>query len=128
MTTVLALKRQKVSLISLADTPPNFDSYTEVEAEQALIGAVMNKPSIFPALAERVTPADFSILVSGYIWWAFDQLTQANKGIDLFTVSDLLGHTRPEYALDAEIQNRLIEYMGTRPKRQERAHLCRSSP
>lgn len=107
-------KRQRVSQIQLVDTPPDFDSYTEEAAEKALIGAVMNAPSVFPSLAEMVTGADFSLIMHGWIWWACDQLTQENKRIDLFTVADLIAHR--ETSINAvDIQTRLVECMGASP-------------
>lgn len=87
-------KRQRVantSILSLYPTaaPSTGDPALRVAnimAEEAVIGAVFQKPSLYASLAEIIQPADFYILSNGYIWHAFDRLNARGVGIDMVTV------------------------------------------
>jgi replicative DNA helicase len=85
-------KRERVSkpltlkpanTIDLSDT-------ANIRAEEAVIGAVLHKPELYPALAETLQPGDFFNLFNGYIWHAFGELLEASTEIDLVTVADRL--------------------------------------
>lgn len=107
-------KRQRVATIEfVGGTIPDKTQYTEPAAEEALIGAVINRPAHYPRLAELIKPADFSNLLNGYIWWAFDQLTLANKPIDIFTVPDHITHSRADLKdvadLAIQIERQLVQ-------------------
>jgi replicative DNA helicase len=56
-----------------------------IEAEEALIGAVLINPSAFRILAATVRPEDFYILRHSYIWQAFEHQSQQDKAIDYLT-------------------------------------------
>jgi replicative DNA helicase len=56
-----------------------------IEAEEALIGAVLINPSAFRILAATVHPEDFYILRHSYIWQAFERQSQQDKAIDYLT-------------------------------------------
>ena len=59
-------------------------------AEEAVIGAVLNKPDVFYNLAELIQPEDFGILSNGIIWKAFGELVAAGQTIDLVLLWDEL--------------------------------------
>ena len=55
-----------------------------------MIGAVLQKPELYVSLAEILQPSDFFSLKHGYIWKAFDELSNARQGIDMVTVPDAM--------------------------------------
>lgn len=57
-------------------------------SEEAVIGAVLQKPDLYPALSEILQPADFFFIKNGYIWHACDVLMGDGKGIDVITVAE----------------------------------------
>lgn len=65
-------------------------------SEEAVIGSVFQKPEIFPSISDILQAADFSILLRGFIWHAFDELNAARVDIDIVSVAEKLeGSTCP---------------------------------
>lgn len=93
-------KRERIapSVITLDDRYAPMLEITDIRNEEACIGAVLQKPELYVTLAEIVQPSDFFFLKNGYIWKAFDELSNARQGIDLVTVPDAM------QALNAPIQ------------------------
>lgn len=93
-------KRERVapSVITLDDRYAPMLEITDIRNEEACIGAVLQKPELYVTLSEIVQPSDFFFLKNGYIWKAFDELSNARQGIDLVTVPDAM------QALNAPIQ------------------------
>lgn len=82
-------KRERVSpsIITLDSSFAPLMNIADIPAEEASIGAVLQKPELYASLAETLQPGDFFSLKNGYIWHAFDTLANAGTGIDLMTVS-----------------------------------------
>lgn len=57
------------------------------EAEEATIGAVLIDPGSYPELAAILKPADFYIRRHGWIWQAFEHLTERGDPLDFLTIS-----------------------------------------
>lgn len=57
-----------------------------LEAEEAVIGAVLINPSAFIPIASFLKSADFYYLKLAYIWGAFERLTKRSDPIDYMTV------------------------------------------
>lgn len=84
-----------------SQTPsPSLPLPHSIEAEEALLGAVLINPGIFPAL--NVKPGDFFIQRYGWVWQAVGSLHANKVAVDFLTVSE---------ALDAA--GRLQEFGGT---------------
>lgn len=56
-------------------------------AEEALLGAVLLQPELYPSLADLVQPSDFFLIWNGFIWYAFERLAAAGQPIDLVSVA-----------------------------------------
>ncbi len=85
-------KRERVAppVITLDNSYAPMLEVTDIRNEEACIGAVLQKPELYVALAEILQPSDFFFLKNGYIWKAFDELSNARQGIDMLTVSDAM--------------------------------------
>lgn len=61
-----------------------------VEAEQAVIGAVLRDPQVYASVSEILQPGDFFLLWHGYLWHAFDRISGRGEPLDPITVADEL--------------------------------------
>lgn len=107
-------KRQRVSEpdLKLTQLPPFWDTASEM----AVCGAVLQQPDLFPSLADILQPGDFAMLRNGFVWHAFDQLSNARKGIDLITVAKELGAMAAANMTAEEWLPYLIELNGSVPE------------
>src|SRR5699024_5262922 len=64
-----------------------------IEAEQAVIGAVFLEPNAFSTAAERITPADFYRACHEVIFEAMFSLFEKGEPIDIVTVTTLLSNS-----------------------------------
>jgi len=71
-------------------TPPTSAIPHNREAEEAVIGAVLINPDIFPDLAASLKAKDFYIIRHRWIWEAFGRLRDKNTPFDFLIVSDEL--------------------------------------
>ncbi|NJL93270.1 MAG: replicative DNA helicase [Anaerolineae bacterium] len=60
------------------------------EAEEAVLGAVLINPGVFPEIAAFLTPADFFILRHGWVWEAMTRLSERDELIEYLTVVEEL--------------------------------------
>lgn len=83
-----AQKRERVAPIKLL--PPSDPVWTLADelSEEAVIGSVLQKPSLFAELSEILQPADFFFIKNGYIWHTCELLANAGEGIDLITIAN----------------------------------------
>lgn len=101
-------KRERISsLYPVASTDDPVLKIVNVMAEEGVIGAVLQKPDLYPALSEILQPGDFYILSNGFIWHAFDQLSGRGEGIDLLTVYSELDKMKNPLPGD-EIMGKLV--------------------
>lgn len=101
------------------------------EAEEAVLGAVMIDPDIFPNVSEFLKPEHFYILRHNYIWQAYTNLDERREKIDFVTIQDELRTMNrlkdiggPGYLLSlsnavptsthAEVYGRMVERTATR--------------
>lgn len=103
-------KRQRVSMNGAA---PLYQKLAAADVEDAVLGAVLLDPSLYPSIAEILQPADFFLLFNGYVWYAFDQLAARNEAIDVLTVANELDKRRELAGTDLE--GRLSAVMGKCP-------------
>lgn len=61
-----------------------------LEAEAAVLGAVIRDPKVYAGVSEVLQSADFFMLWHGWVWYAFDQITARSQHIDLISVADEL--------------------------------------
>lgn len=69
---------------------PHVQTVTNYDAEQAVIGAVLQDPEVFIYISETLQAGDFHLMAHGYVWHAFERLAEQNKPIDMITVADEL--------------------------------------
>lgn len=74
----------------MTTTPYTSATLADVEAEAAVIGAVLQQPELYAALGDTVQAADFWSLLHGYLWYAFGKLVDAGTPIDILTVAGVL--------------------------------------
>ena len=74
-----------VTPITTGYTPPS-----SPEAEQSVLGAILVRPELFDVVATLITPTDFYRQAHGDIFQAMLDLREAEKPVDLVTVSALL--------------------------------------
>ncbi len=90
------------------DLPP---PPTDVEAEEALIGAILIDPEMITGLT--VTPEDFYNVKHQWIWAAMQALAKRNEGIDPLTVQFELGPALLNEISGAAYLTKLITHCGT---------------
>jgi len=78
-----------------------------IEAEQSVLGALMNWSDTYDEIAGNIRPGDFYRRDHGIIFTAIEKLADANQPYDLITVSE---HLRKENELD-NIGG--LQYLGT---------------
>src|SRR5260370_523079 len=61
-----------------------------VEAERALIGAMMRQPELVPEIADLIRSADYAVGAHQLIHRAIVVLHTAGRGLDLVTIADAL--------------------------------------
>jgi replicative DNA helicase len=88
-------KRKRVSgtIVKMPNITDGMQAVREIvnlDAEKAVIGAVLREPSVYASVSEVLQPADFHELRHGYIWHAYDRITARSEEIDLITVADEL--------------------------------------
>lgn len=71
-------------------TPNELSVPASIEAEQALLGAVLIAPASFINVASFVREDDFFLLRHQHIWAAMSRLSERREPIDLLTVSEEL--------------------------------------
>ena len=64
-----------------------------VDAEEAILGAVLTNPICFNKIADMLTPKSFYKPANRYIYEAIVQLFTKNQAIDIVTVSEVLNET-----------------------------------
>jgi hypothetical protein len=69
---------------AIPETPQNR------EAEEAVIGAILMDPGRYPEVATILKPSDFFIRRNGWVWQAFDNLTERGEPFDSLTIADEL--------------------------------------
>lgn len=72
----------------------DLSSPSSIEAEQAVLGAIMVDGSIYSECAALVTQADFFLMKHQQIWRACIDLNAAGTPLDILTVSGWLGRNR----------------------------------
>jgi hypothetical protein len=60
------------------------------EAEEAVIGAILMDPGRYSEVAVILKPSDFFIRRNGWVWQAFENLTERGEPMDSLTISDEL--------------------------------------
>lgn len=90
--TLVPVKRQRVSgqIVNLNGSakPVQLQDIASLDAEKAIIGAVLREPSVFMSTSVILQPADFSQMSHALIWYAFEQIVDRNEEIDPVTVAD----------------------------------------
>ncbi|NOG52173.1 MAG: hypothetical protein HND48_24110 [Chloroflexi bacterium] len=71
-------------------TPNELSVPASIEAEQALLGAVLIAPASYINVASYVREDDFFLLRHQHIWAAMSRLSDRREPIDLLTVSEEL--------------------------------------
>lgn len=61
------------------------------EAEQSLLGAMMQKPELIPLLASELTPDDFYFVYNQKVFSAIMEIHADGKPVDLIAVGELIG-------------------------------------
>jgi len=124
MTDKLA-RRERVSTFATngMKPPPDIMTLANIDAEEAVLGAILLEPSLHPNVAEILQPADFTILFNGFVWYAFDKLAERNVGIDLLSVSDELEKVKDLKGVD--FATRLTELMAACPDPMHAEHYAR---
>lgn len=119
------VRRERVSALPAANgaKPLPAMALANIEAEQAVLGAVLLDPSLHPNVAEILQPADFTILFNGFVWYAFDKLMERNVGIDLISVSDELEKVKDLKGVD--FATRLTDLMAACPDPMHAEHYAR---
>lgn len=115
MSELALVKRERVSAPAAVSgkTPSPVDALANLDAEMALIGAVLLDPSVHASVAELAQPGDFYLLFHGYVWYAFDQIIERNDAIDPLSVADELAKLK---GLDqVNLPARLTELMTACP-------------
>ena len=64
-----------------------------IEAEQAVIGAIFLEPDVFSTASERIGPADFYRASHEVIFEAMYKLFEKGEPIDIVTVTTLLANS-----------------------------------
>jgi len=110
-------KRKRVSDPNVINMPADYDrvvaALSNPEAEAAVLGAVLRDPSVYASVSEILQPADFMSLWNGYVWYAFDRITERGAAIDLVTVADELDAQKQ---LQANSMDTLAEYVTNAPR------------
>lgn len=70
--------------------PAAIQPMAEWDNEHGVIGAVLLRPELFVSLAQILQAGDFFDLANGFIWHAYEELTNQNTPIDFRTVADFL--------------------------------------
>lgn len=86
----MAEKRERISTISPVRPVLQLADIAKVEAEKAVLASVFHHPDLFPVLNDLLQPSDFFTLFHGYVWYAFEQLSGRNEGLDFLTVGNEL--------------------------------------
>jgi replicative DNA helicase len=108
-------KRERVLNITLM--PGIASEIANVQAEDAVIGGVLQKPDLYLTLGELVEAVDFTQPFHAYTWYAFEEIHSNNAAIDLLTVADVLQKHRETLGLDRQkIIEQLGMLMGSTPK------------
>jgi replicative DNA helicase len=109
-------KRQRVAGIIQADTEYGaVMKIADERNERATIGAVLQRPEVYPTVSEIVQAADFFFLKNGFYWHAIDTLSGRGESLDLISISSFM-ETLPNAPLqgDALIAD-LTDMMATCP-------------
>lgn len=59
----------------------------DYHSERAVCGAVLQRPELYPSLADTLQPGDFYSILHAYTWYAFGEVINANQEIDIITVA-----------------------------------------
>lgn len=102
---------------NIVQMPADFNAIrsalTNEQAEAAVLGAVLREPETYASVSEIVEDAEFSLVFNGYVWKAFERITERGADIDLLTVADELD-AQKQLAPDA--LDRLSDYMSNAPR------------
>lgn len=84
-------KRQRVAGIINAETELGMImKLADERNEQAVIGAVLQHPEVYPSVSEIIQAADFFFLRNGFIWHAIDTLSGRGESLDILSVSGFM--------------------------------------
>lgn len=72
------------------ESPNDYLAPHSVDAEEAVIGAVLLNPDIYQSLAKRLSSKSFFMLKNSYIWEAFERLSARGDLIDYLTLKEEL--------------------------------------
>ena len=82
---LLSYKKKNVNPDSL---PPN-----NIEAEEAVLGAILKQPNVMNKIAETLSPESFYLPAHRVIYSAMRQLYDDNENIDIISVSENLNYS-----------------------------------
>lgn len=96
-------KRQRVAGIIYAETELGaIMKLADERNEQAVIGAVLQHPEVYPSVSEIIQAADFFYIANGFIWHAIDTLSGRGESLDIISVSSFM-ETLPNCPLQSDV-------------------------
>lgn len=88
-------------------TPVDVNLLNNEKAERAVLGAVFQRPDLFPTLSHLLQPGDFWTLFHGLVWYVLDRMVANDQPIDIVTIADAIEqekgnpYKRPEELISA---------------------------
>jgi replicative DNA helicase len=111
----LAQKRERI--IEISKLPGISPELANHQAEEAVIGGILQAPEAYLTIGELVEAVDFDDKFNAITWYAFEELSANNTRIDLVTVSDVVVRYQEKHGLNRQqCLERLGMLMGSTPK------------
>lgn len=83
-------KREKVVGFQTAAAAVKGSELADPGAESAVVGAVLNAPTLYHSLAEQLQPGDFHTAFCALSWYEFGEIFEENGALDVVTVASKL--------------------------------------
>lgn len=82
----MPIKRARITAFQTANANVLYNE----KAERAVIGAVLQRTELFPALSHLLQAGDFWSLFYGLVWYVLDRMIANGENIDILTVADAI--------------------------------------
>lgn len=112
-------KRERVTQFTPSSNPTPIDMtvLNNEKAERAVVGAVFQRPDLFPTLSHLLQPTDFWALFLGLCWYVVDKMIANDENVNIVTIADAIEKEKSNpYKGDEEaLMNALSSLYGACP-------------
>lgn len=112
-------KRERITQFTATIAPSPTDVLAILnneKAERAVVGAVFQRPDLFPTLSHLLQPGDFWTLFLGLCWYVVDKMIANDENVDILNIANKVEQEKSNpYKNPDELMSALASLYGAAP-------------